>query len=116
MKVEVFYDKECPFCRKYAQFIKLKEKNELILINARENIKKVDDLRNKGFDINEGFVIRVDSNNLYQGADAIVFLNNLSKNKILFANTFLFKFIIYPLIKFLRIMVLFILMKELKIK
>jgi len=45
MKIELFYDKECPFCSSYAQYIKIKENHSLILINARDSIKELNDFK-----------------------------------------------------------------------
>lgn len=108
MKIEVFYDKECPFCSLYSKYISIKEKHELILLNARENIKELEKLKKEGFNIDEGFIVRADYVKLYQGADAILFLNTVSNRKLYFTNNKVFKNIIYPFIKSLRKKVLFI--------
>lgn len=113
MKIELYYDKECPFCNSYANYIKLKEEHELKLINARNT--SLDLLKSRAFDINDGFVIVIDNNEIYQGSEAILYLNKLSHKKIFFKDNFLFKKILYPFIKFVRIILLRILGKKTKI-
>lgn len=112
MKIELYYDKQCPFCNSYANYIKLKKEHNLILINARESFKDIKLFRTKGFDINDGFIIKVDENEIYQGADAIIFLNELAKRKVYFPNNSFFKLYVYTFIKTLRKIVLFILGKK----
>lgn len=109
MKIELYYDKECPFCNSYANYIKLKEEHELILLNARET--SLDFFKSKGFDINDGFIIVVNNNKIYQGSDAIIYINELSNRKIYFKDNILFKKILYPFVKFVRIVLLRILGK-----
>lgn len=115
MKIEIYYDKECPFCNYYANYIKLKENHNLILINARDDKKSIEEFLNLGFNINDGFIIKVDNINIYQGSDAIVFLNKVSKNRIFFKDNLFFKNIIYPFIKKLRNIILFCLGRNSKI-
>jgi len=43
MNIKIYYDKECPFCKNYAKFIKLKKSNEITILNARENIEDIKD-------------------------------------------------------------------------
>lgn len=113
MKIELFYDKECPFCNAYAKYIKLKENNELILTNARISSTQI--LKDRGFDINDGFIIIVDNKDIYQGSEAIIYLNKLSSKKVYFKDNFLFKKIFYSLIKLLRVVFLKILGKNIRI-
>lgn len=112
MKIELFYDKECPFCNSYANYIKIKEKHDLILLNARENKKQIEELKNINFDINNGFIVKVDEKILYQGIEAVAFLNTISSKRVYFPNNFFFRTIVYPFIKFCRKVVLFIFRKK----
>lgn len=112
MKIEVYYDKECPFCNYYANYLELKKEHELYLYNARKKNNKIEEFRQKGFDINDGFIINIDEKKLYQGSKAIIFLNKLSSKKFYFPNNFFFKKIIYPIIKSFRIFVLKLMGKE----
>eukprot|EP01029_Cantina_marsupialis_P018075 TRINITY_DN41123_c1_g1_i1.p1 TRINITY_DN41123_c1_g1~~TRINITY_DN41123_c1_g1_i1.p1 ORF type:complete len:116 (+),score=0.24 TRINITY_DN41123_c1_g1_i1:563-910(+) len=115
MKIELYYDKECPFCKSYANYIKLKKMHELTLLNARENINAIKKFRNQGFDIDEGFIVKVDDNKIYQGSNAIVFLNTIAEKKIYFKDNLFFKNFIYPFAKALRKVLLFFLGKKTKI-
>lgn len=112
MKIELFYDKECFFCNSYTNYLKLKEKYELKLVNVREYKSQINDFRSQGFDINDGFIIRIDEKNIYQGADALVFLNDLSHNRIYFPDNYYFRNIVYPIIKQFRKLFLFITNKK----
>mgnify|MGYP000558878913 CR=1 FL=1 len=40
-KITLYYDKQCPFCSKYANFLKLKENFEITLKDARENLSEI---------------------------------------------------------------------------
>lgn len=115
MKIELYYDKECPFCNSYANYLIIKEKSELILFNAREHKTEIEEFQVKGFDINDGFIIKVDNNIIYQGVDAIVFLNTLVKHKVYFPDNYFFRKIIYTIIKYFRKIILLISLKSTKI-
>ncbi|MGM0518505.1 MAG: DCC1-like thiol-disulfide oxidoreductase family protein [Campylobacterota bacterium] len=112
MKIEMYYDKECPFCNSYAKYIKLKESHELILLNARDYPEKIKYLKTIGFDINNGYIIKVDDKDIYQGVDAILFLNDLSEKRVLFFDNYFFRSIVYPFIKALRKIVLRVTKKQ----
>jgi len=115
MKIELFYDKSCPFCKTYANYIELKEAHELELFNARECKDQIDAFKEKGFDINEAYLIRVNNKDIYQGLDAIVFLNSLAKKKVYFPDNYFFRRIVFPLIKQVRKAVLLFKGKEVDI-
>jgi predicted DCC family thiol-disulfide oxidoreductase YuxK len=109
MTIKIYYDKDCPFCHKYTQFIKLKKEHNVYILNAREYKDSVYNFRTKGFDINDGIIIQLDDNKLYQGADAIIFLDNLSEKKNYYGkfysyviNRNIFKKYLYSMIKFIR--------------
>jgi predicted DCC family thiol-disulfide oxidoreductase YuxK len=108
LKIDVYYDKECPFCNSYANFLKIKEKHELVLFNARDCKKQIDGFKKLEFDINNGFIISVDNINIYQGVDAIVFLNDVAQNKVFFPDNYFFRNIVYPILKYLRKIILLI--------
>ncbi len=110
--IELYYDKECPFCNSYANYIKLKKSYELKLFNARESNKDILKFKALGFDINNGYIIKVNHKNIYQGADAIIFLNSLSQKKVFFYDNYFFRNIMYPTIKSIRKLILFFLNKN----
>lgn len=112
MKIKLFYDKDCPFCNSYANYIKLNEKHDLELLNARENLEILKKLKSKGFNINDGFIIEIDKNTILQGSQAIIFLNKLAQKRVYFPNNRFFKELIYPIVKLIRKLFLKILGKK----
>lgn len=115
MDIEIFYDKDCPFCNSYANYIKIKEEHNLVLKNVREFKEEVESFKSRGININNGFVVRVDNKTLYQGVDAIVFLNKLANKGIYFPDNPFFRYVIYPIIKSFRKFLLYILGKDVNI-
>lgn len=45
MNIKLFYDKECPFCNSYANYVELKENHDLEILNARTESKSIDELK-----------------------------------------------------------------------
>ncbi|ADG93112.1 putative thiol-disulfide oxidoreductase DCC [Arcobacter nitrofigilis DSM 7299] len=113
--INLYFDKECPFCNYYAKYNLLRTNHNLNLYNAREYPQKIKLLREKGFDINAGIIIEVDEE-IFQGSNAVKQLNKLSTKEIKILNTKLFSIFLYPIIKSIRKVVLFILKKDFKIK
>lgn len=113
MKIELFYDKECPLCKFYSKYLKIKQMHDLVLFNIREHEHKVYEFKSKGFDINNGFIIRIDELDIYQGADAIIVLNELVENKLYFPDNRFFRNIVYPILKQIRRGMLFMMGKKL---
>jgi predicted DCC family thiol-disulfide oxidoreductase YuxK len=110
--IDVYYDKECPFCNNYAQVLQLKQNHTLRIVNARQSHNKIHAFKQKGFDINEGMIIEVNNNRIYQGADAIAFLNQCASKPQFIYDTNLFKYMIYPCIKLVRKLILWMLGKN----
>lgn len=104
MNIDIYYDKECPFCKKYAQLIKLRKKHNINLNNARQEKSKIIEFYNLGFNINQGVIVVCDDN-IYQGSDAVIFLDKLDKSYSLYDNL-IFKKVLYPLAKFSRFVLL----------
>lgn len=91
--VLLIYDKECPFCSRYAQLIQLRKNvGNLILINARDEHPIVEKIKERGLDLNEGMVLVVDEQ-FYHGARAIHMIALLSNQSTFFnkINVWLFK-------------------------
>jgi predicted DCC family thiol-disulfide oxidoreductase YuxK len=119
-KLTLYYDKQCPFCSKYANFLKLKENFEITLKDARENQSEIS-LVCKNLNINDGFIV-IYENCCFQGEKALVFLNSaVDKTTILGKLHFIFRYenifskILYKLLFILRKIILFILRKDSKI-
>jgi len=104
MNIDIYYDKECPFCNQYAKLIALKKDHSINIKNAREHLEILKEFKTKGFDINNGVIV-VCNDNIYQGSDAIVFLDKLDKKSSIYDNWF-FKKVCYPAIKFTRFILL----------
>lgn len=107
MKIEIYYDKECPFCNKYTQILNLRKEHDVIIKNAREDLQKLRYFYSYGYDINNGIIVQIEDN-IYQGAKAIAMLDNLSEQSNFFYKTKLFQNFLYPILKLLeRLLFLF---------
>ena len=116
-KITLYYDKQCPFCTKYANLLKLKENFEITLKDARENLNEISVLC-KNLDINDGFIVLY-KNDCFQGAKALEFLNRavdkttiLGKLHFFFAYENIFSKFLYKSLFILRKIALFILRKD----
>ena len=119
-KITLYYDKQCPFCSKYANLLKLKENFEITLKDARENQSEIS-LLCGNLNINDGFIVLYKSD-CFQGAKALAFLNSavdkttlLGKLHFFFRYDNLFSNSLYKLFFILRKIILFILGKNSKI-
>jgi predicted DCC family thiol-disulfide oxidoreductase YuxK len=117
-KIQLIYDKECPACDNYCQWVRLNETlskdqhRELQLINAREHPDAIEKITQMGLDIDQGMVIIIDDA-LYYGSDAIHILALMSSQIGVFnkTNYWLFKskrraYFLYPLLRTGRNMLL----------
>jgi predicted DCC family thiol-disulfide oxidoreductase YuxK len=108
-RATIIYDGGCPFCTNYIQLLRLREKcGEVTLINAREYNPIVEEVQQKGYDLNEGFVLVLD-NVIFRGADCLnqIALLDLSSGRLGKMNSWLFRprivaHIIYPFMRFAR--------------
>lgn len=65
------YDGECPFCRRYAALVRLRQSvGEVRLVDARAGGPLVREVEAAGLDLDEGMVLKV-GDRLYHGADCI---------------------------------------------
>lgn len=112
--VIVIYDKECPACDNYCQWIRINEslqqggQRELSLIDAREHPEYVKEATRRGLDIDQGMVVLV-NDAFYYGSDAIHVLALMGSRVGLFNrfNHWLFKskpraYFLYPVFRSLR--------------
>ena len=119
-KITLYYDKQCPFCSKYVNLLKLKENFQIILKDARENQSEIS-LLCGNLDINDGFIVLY-KDDCFQSAKALAFLNRavdkttfLGKLHFFFRYDNLFSNLLYKLFFILRKIILFILGKNSKI-
>lgn len=80
----IVYDHQCPYCRRYAHYVRLKEiVGQVHLINAREPHEVIDYLKSLDVDLHQGMVVIYQSQ-IYYAADAIHILAMLSSPSTLF--------------------------------
>jgi predicted DCC family thiol-disulfide oxidoreductase YuxK len=118
-EIILVYDRECPFCHNYSQLVTIRKSvGTLVMINARDNVPLVQDIKKLGFDLNQGMVVKI-SEQYYHGADALNILALLSSRSGFFnkLNFWLFKSklassLLYPILRGGRNLVLIILGKK----
>jgi len=118
--VRVFYDGECPFCSRYAEYQKLSdmtERLELLDMRSSENLRAVAELNMSGFSPGDGIIVQIQEtprNGLVtlQGADAMKALAVLDHSGRLGSYILsVFKIgwlarVVYPALKFGRLVTL----------
>ena len=123
-KIILYYDDDCPFCKEYSKYIKLRQKYDVELLNARDCIDKILLFKEEGMDINEGFIVEfVNEGMTLQGAAAVKELDKtLNKTGIVdktisaIVRTSLFQSVLYPVVKVVRIVLLKLIGKDPNIK
>jgi predicted DCC family thiol-disulfide oxidoreductase YuxK len=77
-KVRVIYDGDCPFCAGYVRFTRLRKNLPNVeLVDARENLPLAAQLRNDGYDLNQGMIVQL-GERIYFGDEAMHVLSLLS--------------------------------------
>jgi hypothetical protein len=56
-KIVLVYDGECPICRRYSAYIRLRQRVEIELCNARDRPDLVASLLDRGYDLNQGMAL-----------------------------------------------------------
>ena len=65
------YDGECPFCNHFAELLEIKSKvTNIKIIDGRKNLRIIQSLLKKGYDIDMGAIL-LNDNKILHGADAI---------------------------------------------
>ena len=108
-KILLVYDKECPACNNYCQLVRIRGYvGELVLVDARDESDVRKEITAKGWDIDQGMVLKVGEEHYY-GSDAIHALALLSSKSGIFnrINYWAFKSRtiskwIYPVLRFFR--------------
>jgi predicted DCC family thiol-disulfide oxidoreductase YuxK len=117
-EILVVYDKQCPACDYYCNMVRIKESvGRVVLIDARDGGPIMDEITAKGFDIDQGMVVKV-GDQIYYGPDAIHALSLMGTNKGMFNRLAYWSFrsravsrILYPLLKACRNLLLKVLGK-----
>ena len=108
-QILLVYDRECPACNAYCQLVNIRESvGELQIVDAREDSDVMNEITAQGLDIDQGMVLKL-GDQLYYGADAIHALALIGSRSGLFnrVNYWMFRSkraatLFYPLLKFLR--------------
>ena len=80
----VVYDGECPFCSSYVRLYRLREvAGRVHLVDAREPHPVLDEVRARGFNLDEGMVVKA-AGHFYHGAEAMQILAILGAGAGLF--------------------------------
>jgi len=117
-EILLIYDKECPACNAYCQIVRIRESvGDLKIIDAREKSDALDEITDRGLDIDQGMVLKM-GDQLYYGSDAIHALALISSRSGIFnrLNYWMFKSKtisswLYPMLRFCRNLLLKILGK-----
>lgn len=76
--VLLIYDGSCPMCTAFGKAIKIREAvGSLHIINGREQHPIIEEINQKGFNLDEGIVLKF-NDTLYHGSDALHMLAMLS--------------------------------------
>ncbi|HUI21163.1 MAG TPA: DCC1-like thiol-disulfide oxidoreductase family protein [Methylocella sp.] len=63
----IVYDGECPFCSNYVALYRMRAQfGEVHLINARDDVPIVQEIRARGFDLDKGMVLKL-GDDFYHG-------------------------------------------------
>ena len=77
-KLELLYDKDCPICARYAMYVDLQKRFDISLLNARDELKRIEELRKQGYNIESGFILIVDDKEVIQGHKAMLALESMT--------------------------------------
>lgn len=82
--VVVVYDRQCPACDFYCNRVRLKESGgRLVLADARDGGPLMEEITERGLDIDQGMVVKI-GNEMYYGSEAIHVLALMGTNKGVF--------------------------------
>ena len=83
MKATLIYDGQCSLCSRYVQLMRLREHIDLQLIDARQPSPEVSAARDKGLELDQEMVLRLDDAT-YHGSAAISTLALLATRSSIF--------------------------------
>lgn len=77
--MEIFYDGQCPFCRRYVRLLELRsEIGDIALIDARSDDPRIEAVRQAGLSLDAGMAIRY-GGRYWHGAEATWLLAKLTE-------------------------------------
>ena len=79
-RIILYYDGDCPICRRYRDYVAIRQACDLELRDARRHLDAVRQLADQGFDINTGMILVTPGGTL-QGADAVVAMRAFTKGR-----------------------------------
>jgi len=108
-EVYLVYDHECPVCDAYCERVQIRESaGTLRRVDARGPGPLMDEITERGLDIDQGMVLKV-GDSLYYGSDAIHELSVMSNQSGMFNGLNYWTFrserlahLLYPMLRFLR--------------
>ena len=110
----IYYDGECPYCRSYKKVIDIKKKYSFELRDARLYPKEINSLYAKGYKIEDG-ILMIFNKKIFQGSEALSKVDSLIYKKTFISKLYsliiklpFFGMIIYPLVKIIRIITLYL--------
>lgn len=104
--ITIIYDGDCPFCRNYVRFVRLRETlGPVALVDARGNPGLAQDLARRGYGLDDGMVLMMDGQ-VYHGDDCLHRLALMSTGNGIFnrLNAWLFRSarvsrVLYPVLR-----------------
>ena len=96
-RMVIYYDGDCPFCRNYVLYQRLKAQTEsLQLVDLRLDVTAQNKMMKQGYDLDEGMLV-VDGGRCFHGANALLYLaENFRGMDVLLSRPWLAK-MSYPL-------------------
>lgn len=74
-QLHIVYDGQCPFCSRYVQLVRLRERVSVVLVDARREPERA---AAYGLDLNAGMIADLDGV-VHHGAAAVSLLSRLSR-------------------------------------
>lgn len=114
-EITIIYDGICPVCNAYVRYTRLQNSLSIVLVDARQKVEVLSELKLRGLDLEEGMVV-IFGGRYFHGADAMHLLASLTTrsgivNQIsyaLFSNP-KYSAIFYPILKQARSILLWLL-------
>lgn len=113
----LYYDDDCPICKYYTMFLKIRKTHKLIFKDIRQSDEIKQICENNKININDGMILITEKNDVLQGELAVIYLKNIDMNTNIFYKFLFSKYFIkftYPVLKFLRFILLKLLKKQTK--
>jgi predicted DCC family thiol-disulfide oxidoreductase YuxK len=118
-QIVLVYDRECPVCAAYCKALAIRQLDQnMQILNAREDHPEVREIKRRGLDLDEGFVLRIGTE-YHHGAEAIHRLALLSTPSGVFnrVNYFIFRSqalsrLLYPAMRLGRNLILAVLGRQ----